>query len=79
MASAVSMTSVFIFPAMSSVMPFSMVPFPVMAALDIRIIRKVSFDKRFYSLIGTSGNTTVQLDSRFSKSILRTHADSAAD
>ena len=51
----------------------------MMAALDIRIICKFSFDKCFHSLVCVTCDTAVQLDSCFSKSILRTHADPAAD
>src|SRR5699024_5416501 len=75
----VSMTAMFVLAAVSAVMFLPMVPFPMMAALDIRIIGEFSFDKRFYSLIGSSGDTAVQLNSGFSKSILRTHTDSSAD
>ena len=74
MTTAVSMASVFIFAAVSAMMSFSMV-----TALDVGIIRKFSIHKRFYRLIGISGHSAVQLDSRLGKSILRPHTDSAAD
>ena len=51
----------------------------MVTALDVGIIRKFSIHKRFYRLIGISGHSAVQLDSRLGKSILRPHTDSAAD
>ena len=56
-----------------------MVPFSVVAALDIRIVGKISFKKRLYSLIGAACDTAVQLDSCIRKGILCPHTDSSAD
>src|SRR5699024_39399 len=81
--SAVSGAAVFILAAVSALMSFAMtassvmVPFSVVAALDIRIVGKISFKKRLYSLIGAACDTAVQLDSCIRKGILCPHTDSS--
>ena len=75
----------FLLAAVSALMPFAMtafpvaVPFSVVAALDIRIICKISRDKSFYRFIGIPRSAAVKRDPCICKGILRSHSDPAAD